>query len=258
MLAAILNHVRTVMRNRDDKAPPNGNARIPRPPVVTGVARALFCAIGCGAAAAATAAPQLYTIDPAHTYPSFRAPHMGISFWRGKFDKTQGKIWLDFQHHTGRMDVTVWTGSADFGMPLLNEMARSILFDVAKYPTATYKSDSISFKGNVPAEVRGELTLNGVSRPLTLEIDEFKCMVNPMFHHEVCGADAHAELNRTDFGITRDAALDGPKVWLSIQVEAYKGNFKLRLPPGFGPGSAAPPGAPPLPGAQPPPGAKQH
>src|SRR5207302_3479676 len=99
--------------------------------------------------------PGPYTTDPAQTYPSFEADHFGgMSVWRGKFDKTSGTIVLDKQKGTGTVDITVDTSSIDFGMPKLNEHARSAeMFDVEKYPTATYKGTLAGFKNGVPTEV---------------------------------------------------------------------------------------------------------
>src|SRR5580692_3368936 len=90
---------------------------------------------------AAGAAPELYNIDPNHTYPSFEADHMGgLSVWRGKFDHTTGTVLLDRSAGTGTIEVSVDTRSLDFGHERLNEHAKGPeLFDVAKYPTATYK-----------------------------------------------------------------------------------------------------------------------
>src|SRR5205807_9142666 len=103
------------------------------------------------AAGSVLAEPVTYPIDPAHTYPSFEADHFGgMSVWRGKFDKTSGTIVLDKQKGTGTVDITVDTSSIDFGMPKLNEHARSAeMFDVEKYPTATYQGTLAGFKNGV-------------------------------------------------------------------------------------------------------------
>ena len=103
----------------------------------------------------ALAEPVTYQIDPAHTYPSFEADHFGgMSVWRGKFDKTSGTIVLDKEKGTGTVEVTVDTTSIDFGNPKLNEHTKSAeMFDVAKYPTATYKGTLTDFKNGVPTEV---------------------------------------------------------------------------------------------------------
>jgi polyisoprenoid-binding protein YceI len=174
---------------------------------------------------AATAAPAAYTIDPAHTYPSFEADHFGgLSTWRGKFNKTTGTVMLDKAAGTGSVDITVDMDSVDFGLDALNIQAKKdSLFDVAKYPTATYKGKLAGFVDGKPTRVDGELTLHGVTRPLALEIRSFKCMPDPdpRFKRERCGADALATFKRDAFGM--DSGKDYGflmDVTLRIQVEA--------------------------------------
>jgi polyisoprenoid-binding protein YceI len=171
----------------------------------------------------ALAAPVTYNVDPAHTYPSFEADHMGgLSVWRGKFDKSSGTIVLDKDKASGTVDITVDATSIDFGHPKLNEHAKSPeIFDVAKFPTATYKGTLTKFKDGVPTEVEGQFTLHGVTKPMTLTINQFKCMISPMSKKEVCGADASATFNRSDFGVSfGDKYGFKQEVKLQIQVEA--------------------------------------
>jgi polyisoprenoid-binding protein YceI len=172
---------------------------------------------------AMSASAQTYNIDPNHTYPSFEADHFGISTWRGKFDKTTGTVTLDRAAKTGTIDITVDTSSVDFGHAKMNEHARGKdLFNVAQYPTATFKSKSIRFDGDRPVAADGEFTLLGVTKPLTLTINKFKCIQHPMLKREVCGADASATFNRGDFGMTYGLPAFSPEVKLAIQVEAVK------------------------------------
>jgi polyisoprenoid-binding protein YceI len=166
---------------------------------------------------------RTYVIDPAHTYPSFEADHMGISTWRGKFDKSSGTIAMDRAAGTGTVSVQVETASIDFGLAKLNEVARTDeLLDAAKYPVAEFKGKLEGFDGQgKPARAVGTLSLHGVKKPLTLEIVKFKCMPHPMFKREVCGADAHGTFNREDFGITAGKPYGfDMNVELRIQVEA--------------------------------------
>ncbi|MBC7453161.1 MAG: polyisoprenoid-binding protein [Massilia sp.] len=175
--------------------------------------------------ASAAFAADTYAIDPGHTYPSFEADHMGISILRGKFNKSSGTIVLDRAAKTGTIDITIDADSLDFGHDKLNTHAKGAdMFDVAKFPTATYKSKSITFKGDAPASVEGELTLHGVTKPVTLTINKFKCIMHPMLKREVCGADASAEFNRSDFGISFGLPRFAPGVKLAIEVEAIKQN----------------------------------
>jgi polyisoprenoid-binding protein YceI len=172
--------------------------------------------------AGAFAAPVTYVIDPAHTYPSFEADHFGgLSTWRGKFDATSGKVVYDKDAKSGSLDVTVDMSSIDFGMPKLNEHAKSAeIFDAAKYPTATFTAKFTQFSGATPTQAQGTLTMHGVTKPVTLQINSFKCMQNPMSKKEVCGADASATINRADFGVNYGEKYGFKQdVKLMIQVE---------------------------------------
>lgn len=174
---------------------------------------------------AATAAPVTYTIDPDHTFPSFEADHFGgLSTWRGKFNKTHGTVTLDKAAGTGNVDITVDMDSVDFGLDALNsESKKPSLFDVGKYPTATYKGKLAGFADGKPTRVDGQLTLHGVTRPMVLRINTFKCVPDPdpRYKRERCGADALATFKRDDFGM--DSGKDYGflmDVTLRIQVEA--------------------------------------
>jgi polyisoprenoid-binding protein YceI len=172
--------------------------------------------------AGAFAAPVTYVIDPAHTYPSFEADHFGgLSTWRGKFDATSGKVVYDKDAKAGSLDVTVDMSSIDFGMPKLNEHAKSAeIFDAAKYPTATFNAKFTKFNGTTPTEAQGTLTMHGVTKPVTLHINSFKCIQHPMTKKEVCGADASATINRADFGVNYGEKYGFKQdVKLLIQVE---------------------------------------
>ncbi len=174
---------------------------------------------------AVLAAPAVYNIDPNHTYPSFEADHMGgLSVLRGKFKQSSGTITLDLAAHSGEVNVKIDTNSLDFGHGKLNEHAQSDeMFDTAKYPTATYIGKFSKFDGEKPTEVKGELTLHGVSKPVTLVINSFLCKANPMTKKEVCGADASATFNRADFGINYGQQMGFKQdIKLAIEVEAVK------------------------------------
>jgi polyisoprenoid-binding protein YceI len=151
----------------------------------------------------AFAAADTYQLDPTHTYPSFEADHFGgLSVWRGKFTKSSGTVTLDRAAKTGTVDVTVDPASIETGNGKLDEHLKSNeFFDVAKYPSATYKGTDIKFDGDKPVEVIGNLTMHGVTKPLNLKIDSFKCMPHPMLKREVCGVEASAQFSRADYGM---------------------------------------------------------
>ena len=185
---------------------------------------ALAAAAACALALApAQAANVTYVVDPAHTYPSFEADHMGVSTWRGKFDKSSGTITMDRAGSTGTVSIQVETSSVDFGLAKMDEVARTDqLLDAAKYPVAEFKGRLEGFDAaGKPARAVGTLALHGVKKPVTLEIRKFKCMPHPMFKREMCGADAYATINREEFGMTagKEYGFD-MNVELRIQVEA--------------------------------------
>jgi polyisoprenoid-binding protein YceI len=184
--------------------------------------RAAIGALTLAAGASALAAPTSYEFDPHHTYPSFEADHMGMSLWRGKFNKTTGTMTLDKAAGSGTLDATIDLTSVDFGMDEMNAKAQSDeFFDVAKYPTATYHAKLTHFKDGKPTVVEGDLTLHGVTKPVKLTIDKFGCKTHPMFKKEWCGGDAVGTFQRDAFGLTagKDWGFD-MTVTLRVQMES--------------------------------------
>jgi len=173
------------------------------------------------------AAPVAYNVDPEHTHPSFEVDHFGgISTWRGTFKKTTGSVELDTAAQTGTVDVVIDTASIDFAHDKLNAHVSSPeMLDVVKYPTAQYSGTFVEFKDGVPKTIAGKLTLHGVTKPVTLSINSFKCFENPLIKKEVCGADATGTFNRADFGVNYGQQYGFKQdVLLRIQVEGIKAN----------------------------------
>jgi polyisoprenoid-binding protein YceI len=176
-------------------------------------------------ATVATAAPVTYNVDPDHTHPSFDVDHFGgLSVWRGIFKKTSGKITLDAAAKAGEVDVTIDAASIDLAHDKLNEhVTGPEILDVAKFPTATYKGTLGGFSNGAPTTVTGNLTLHGVTKPVALKINSFKCIQHPMLKKEVCGADASGTFNRADFGVNFGQQYGFKQdVVLHIQVEGVK------------------------------------
>ncbi len=164
-----------------------------------------------------------YTIDPNHTLPVFEVNHLGFSTQRGRFDKTAGKISLDRSKKTGAVDLTIEADSIDMGQAKWNDHMKSEdFFNVAKFPTITFKSDRFTFKEDKPVAAEGTLTLLGVSRPVTLAIHRFTCGENPINRKLLCAADIEASLKRSEFGMTKYLPGIGDEVKVLVPVEAYK------------------------------------
>lgn len=180
-------------------------------------------ALAVAGMAPVSSAPTSYDIDPQHTYPSFEADHMnGMSVWRGKFNKTSGKVTLDREARTGTVEVSIDLATVNTGHEKLDTHLKAAdFFDVAKFPTATYKGKLSEFKDGAPTEVQGELTFHGVTKPVKLTIRSFKCMPHPSKKVEFCGADASGSFNRDDFGVTFGKQMGFKmETHLQIQIEA--------------------------------------
>lgn len=182
-------------------------------------------------AGAAGATPDTYHVDPNHTHPLFEVDHFGgLSTWRGLFRSTSGTITLDRERGTGTVDVLIDLSSIDLGHDKLNQMVVGAKIgewnglDVERFPTAQYKGRLGGFVRGAPTNVDGELTLHGVSRPVTLKINSFKCIPNhPLLKREVCGADVFGTFNRAEFGVNAGLQYGfRQEVTLRIQVEAIR------------------------------------
>ena len=181
---------------------------------------AIFAALAAFAAAA-QAAPSTYNIDNSHTYPHFTYSHLGYSIQTHKFDKTSGKIVMDFDAKTGSVDVAIDATSVNTGFPLFNEHIQAAdYFDTAKYPTITFKSSSMKFNGNKPVSLTGDLTIKGVTRPVKLEVTHFRCMPHPMLKAPACGANATTQVKRSDFNMGKNAPFVSDDVTLTLAIEA--------------------------------------
>ena len=171
----------------------------------------------------AQAAPETYIIDNSHTYPHFTYNHLGFSFQTHKFDKTSGKVVLDRIAQTGSVDVTIDATSVNTGHAVFNQKIQAAdYFDTAVHPTITFKSDRMIFNGSQPVSLEGELMVKGVTRPVTLAITHFNCMLHPMLRTEVCGANASTQIRRSDFNMGKNAPFVSDEVTLSLAIEAVK------------------------------------
>lgn len=182
---------------------------------------ALAGTLAAGFALAAHADPATYNIDPNHTFPQYELNHMGFSLQRGRFDKTQGTIVLDLDAHKGSVDVTIDTASVNSGVPKLDEHLKGEdFFDVKKFPQMTFKSNDLVFEGDVLKQAKGDLTIKGVTRPVTFDLDFFKCGNSLIALRKVCGADLSAHIKRSEFNMGYGVPMVGNDVLLRVNVEA--------------------------------------
>lgn len=164
-----------------------------------------------------------YSIDPNHTFPVFEVNHLGYSVQHGRFNKTSGKITLDMAAKKGSVDLTIDTTSIDMGFALWDEhVSADGFFNTAKFPTMTFKSNKLIFKDDKVVAAEGDFTMLGVTKPLTVSVNGFKCGDNPFTKKPMCGANISGTIKRSDFGMTKYVPAVSDEVQIHVPVEAYK------------------------------------
>lgn len=185
------------------------------------IAIALLFAINAGAA---VAAEENYVTDPVHSEPAYEIRHTIFSTQRGEFTKSAAKITLDREAKKGTIEVTIDTTSIRSHDPRLDNILKGEdYFNVAKYPTMTFKSTGMRFDGDRLSGVDGELTMLGVTKPVTLKVADFQCGENPFNKKPMCGAEVTTTIKRSDWGMkTGIGRSSGDEVKITIPVEAYR------------------------------------
>ena len=171
----------------------------------------------------ALATPETFNVEPTHTFPRFSYNHLGYSVQLSRFDKTSGKVVFDKAAKTGSVDIVINTKSVSTGSDVFNEHIQGEDFlDTGKFPTATFKSTKVVFEGDKPAKIEGNLTLKGVTKPVTLTVTSFQTMPHPMVKKDALGANAYTTVKRTDFNMGKNAPYVGDEVRIDIAIEAIK------------------------------------
>lgn len=173
--------------------------------------------------APAMAAPETFVVEGTHTFPRFSYSHFGYSTQLSRFNKTSGKVVYDKAAKTGSVDIVIDTKSVDTGYATFDEHIQGEDFlDTAKYPTATFKSTKVNFDGDKPASIEGQLTLKGVTKPVTLTVSSFHAMPHPMLKKDAIGANAWTVVKRSEFNAGKYAPYVGDDVRIDIAIEAIK------------------------------------
>jgi len=177
----------------------------------------LLAAVAAGSAAAAESA---WEIDPAHSSVQFSVRHMMVSNVRGEFRKVSGTVRGDETDPTkAQIEATIDTTSIDTRNEKRDSHLKSADFlDTEKFPTMTFKSKKIEKAGDHRYRVTGDLTLHGVTREVTLDVEGPSAPVKDPMGNVRVGATATAKLNRQDFGITWSKALDGGGVMVGDEI----------------------------------------
>jgi polyisoprenoid-binding protein YceI len=171
-------------------------------------------------ATAAFAAPTVYTSDANHTFVRFSYSHLGFTTQESRFNKVNGTVTYDPAAKTASVDIAIDTKSVDTGSDLFNEHIQGADYlDTAQFPTASFKSTAVKFDGDKPVSITGNLTVKGVTKPVTLTVTSFKHAPN-MQKKDGIGADATGTVKRSDFNMGKAVPLVGDEVTLEIVIEA--------------------------------------
>ncbi len=173
--------------------------------------------VGVPAAAQSTQ----WQLDPAHSSAQFAVRHMGISTVRGMFTKLSGTARYDpADSKNDSLEVTIETASVDSRVEMRdNDLRSDHFFDVQKYPTMTFRSTKVESAGTDKLKITGELTIRGITKPVTLDVDGPSKPVKDGQGRLHMGVSATATVNRTDFGMTGYQGIVGNEVTLTIDAE---------------------------------------
>ncbi|MGX4639993.1 YceI family protein [Massilia sp. SYSU DXS3249] len=172
-------------------------------------------------AGSAFAAPKTYAADPAHTVARFSYNHLGFSTQLSRFNTTKAEVSLDQQAKQASVNVTIDMKSVDTGVAAFDEHIQAAEFlDTAKFPTATFKSTRVVFEGDKPAKIEGNLTIKGVTKPVTLTVTSFQAAQHPMLKKDAIGANAYTVIKRSDFGAAKYVPAVSDEVRIDVAIEA--------------------------------------
>ncbi len=162
-----------------------------------------------------------WQVDPNHTSAQFAVKHLGVSTVRGAFTKTTGQVQLDDKDITkSQVEITVDTTTLDTRNETRDKDVKSPNFlDVATYPTMTFKSKRITSAGGGKLKITGDLTLHGVTKEVTFDVDGPSPAIKDPWGFLRRGASATATINRQDFGVNYNKTLDTGGLVVSNDVQ---------------------------------------
>jgi polyisoprenoid-binding protein YceI len=165
-----------------------------------------------------------YTIEPEHTRVRFDVVHFGFTKYDGEFRKVSGSLTLDPSNpDASKVEITIATDSVMVpNAKLKDELVGPQWLDAAKDPQITFKSTKVAKTGADTADVTGDFTLHGVTKPLTLHVKFNAAGLNPVNKHYTSGFEAHGQIMRTEFGVKTYAPMISDAVDLDIDAAFEK------------------------------------
>ena len=165
-----------------------------------------------------------YAIEPEHTRVRFDVSHFGFTKYDGEFRKVTGTLVLDpSKPDAAKVDITIATNSVMVpNAKLKEELDGAQWLDAAKFPQITFKSTKVVATGADTADVTGDFTLHGVTKPLTLKVKFNGAGTNPVNKHYTSGFEATGQIKRTEFGVKTYAPMISDTVDLDIDAAFEK------------------------------------
>jgi polyisoprenoid-binding protein YceI len=164
-----------------------------------------------------------YRVDPLHTTTTFSVSHLGLSLQRGSFGRTTGTVILDRAAKKGSIDVAIDATSVTSGSPSRETLLRGEdYFNIAQFPSITFRSTNLKFDGDRLVGAEGEVTIRGVTKPVTLSVADFKCAIHPATKKPACGAEVTASVKRSEFGMTKNQPSTGDDVNIAVAIEGIQ------------------------------------
>jgi polyisoprenoid-binding protein YceI len=181
----------------------------------------LLAALTLAVGVPAVAQSAQWQLDPAHSSAQFAVRHMGISTVRGTFTKLSGTARYEpADSKNDSVEVTIETASVDSRVEMRdNDLRSDHFFDVQKYPTMTFRSTKLESAGTDKLKITGDLTIRGITKPVTLDVEGPSKPFNDGQGHLHMGVSATGTVNRTDFGMTGYPGMVGNEVQLTIDAE---------------------------------------
>jgi polyisoprenoid-binding protein YceI len=191
---------------------------------------ALAAALAVFSTLPAAAATSTWQLDPAHSAAQFSVRHFAISTVRGAFSSVKGTVIFDDKDVTkSSVDVTIDVSTVDTREPKRDQDLKSDhFFDVANFPTMTFKSTKVESAGTDKLKITGDLTIRGVTKSVVLDVDGPTAAIKDTYGNQRAAVSATTKVNRQDFGVKWNATMDnggvvvGDDVSITIDAEMIK------------------------------------
>lgn len=166
---------------------------------------------------------KTYVLSAEHTFAHFSYNHLGLSRQTLRFNRTSGTVRFDAEAEQASVEIEIDMGSIDTGSSVFDQHIQGPdHLDTARYPKATYRSTRVLFEHQQPARIEGELTIKGITHPVTLTLSHFFHGTHPMLGQDAIGANARTVIRRSEFGAGQYVPAISDEVTIEVSLEAIE------------------------------------